>query len=81
MPMAAKIVNFEQIKSVKGPVNRVTIVNQQDQVEYVFDIFKDVQRSLIDQFGQETDSWIGKRIRISGEKKGDKFYKRIDAVF
>jgi hypothetical protein len=50
-------------------------------VEYVFDIFKDVQRSLIDQFGQETDSWIGKRIRISGEKKGDKFYKRIDAVF
>lgn len=77
-PMTAKIVSFEQMKSAKGPVNRLTVQNVDDSVEYVFDIFKDVQRSLIDQLGEETDDWINKKIRISGEKRGEKFYKRVE---
>lgn len=77
-PISAIIKDYEQEKTAKG-INRRLVVDV-NGIIYKFDIWGDVVADLVDGFGDDTDFWKDKRIRIMLVMKGDKEIKKVQCM-
>lgn len=75
-PILLSIEAFEQEKSAKG-YNRRIVGKHQNGKSYCFDIWGDTLNYLIDNLGDETDKWIGTKIKVMLVMRGDKELKNV----
>lgn len=84
-PLIADIQSFEQVKTPKGKDNLLTIKLKNNKL-YEMSVYGDNLNVLIATFGDETDLWKDKKIKImlltnaSTGKKEKRLYPMSDAL-
>jgi hypothetical protein len=78
-PIELTIQDYTEEENAKG-INRRIVARHANGKDYSFDIFGDVLNVLIDNLGDDSDLWKGKKIRVMLVMKGDKEIKQITVV-
>jgi hypothetical protein len=78
-PIELQLTEYHEEDGAKG-TDRILIGKHANGKLYQFNVFGDNFNLLIDKLGDETDTWIGKKLRIMNVMRGDKEIKQIEVV-
>lgn len=62
-PILLTIADFESEETPKGTTHRLVVTHESGKI-FAFDVFGDALNSLIDQLGDETDTWKSRKIKV-----------------